>query len=136
MVLGVVKKRKQLTHDLRITRVEREEMRATMEAQTVRIQELEARILEERQRANTSHTQFQTTDGRLIRIVEEVRNCVDGIMAECATMADRIEEAMGGGGPGDVASSDEVEMDPWRMILLRMWGLLVQSTYTSDLLIF
>ena len=47
VVLRVVEERRQLTHDLRIARVEREEMRATMEAQTVRIQELKLRVLEE-----------------------------------------------------------------------------------------
>ena len=35
---------------------------------------------------------------------------MDGIMAECVTMADHIEEAMGGGGPGDAAPSDEEEL--------------------------
>ena len=62
-----------MTYDLRVARAEMKVMRATMEAQTARIQELETRVLEERQRADASHAQIQATDGRLIRIVEEMR---------------------------------------------------------------
>ena len=72
-----------MTYDLRVVRAEIEMMRATMEAQTVRIQELETRVLEERQRADASHAQLQVIDGRLVQIVEEVRDRVDSIMAEC-----------------------------------------------------
>ena len=79
-MLGVVEERKRLTHDLRIAQVEREKMVVTMEPQTARIQELEVRVFEERQRADVSHAQFQATEGRLIRIVEEAGNHVDGIM--------------------------------------------------------
>ena len=31
---------------------------------------------------------------------------MDGILTECGTMADHIEEAMGGGEPGDAAPGD------------------------------
>ena len=68
MVLGVVEERNQLTRDLRVARSEREEMRATMEAQAARIQEQEAIVLQECQRANASHAQFQTTDGSSFRL--------------------------------------------------------------------
>ena len=71
LVLQVVEERRQLTRDLRIARAKREEMEATMEAQAARIQELEARVLEERQRADASHARFQEIEGRLIRIVQE-----------------------------------------------------------------
>ena len=37
---------------------------------------------------------------------------MDGILAKCGTIADHIEEAMGRGGPGDAAPSDEEEIDP------------------------
>ena len=59
LVLGVAEEQRHLVSNLRIVLEEREEMEATIEAQTVRIQKLEARVLEEHQRANTSHAQFQ-----------------------------------------------------------------------------
>ena len=37
---------------------------------------------------------------------------MDGILAKCGTIADHIEEAMGRGGPGDAAPSDEEEIEP------------------------
>ena len=58
-MLGVVEERRQLTHDLRVARAERNEIKATMEVQTAKIQELEVRVLEERQRADASHAQLQ-----------------------------------------------------------------------------
>ena len=58
---------------------------------------METRVLEERQRTDaSSYTQLQAIDGRLIRIVVGVRDHVDCILAECGTMTDHIEEAMGG----------------------------------------
>ena len=101
-----------MTRDLRIARAEREEMEATMEAQAARIQELEARVLEERQRADASHAQFQETEGRLIWIVEETGNRVDGIMVKCVTMANRLEEALLGNGTGEAAPVVKVEIEP------------------------
>ncbi|XP_071933817.1 uncharacterized protein [Coffea arabica] len=112
VVLGVVEERRRLTHDLRVARAEREEMRATIEAQAARIQELEAWVLEERQRVGASYAQFQATDRHLIQIVEEVENRADGIMVECVTMADHIKEAMGGAGPRDVAPGDDGKKEP------------------------
>ena len=73
---------------------------------------MEVRVLEEHQRTDASHSQFQATEERLIRIVEEVGNLVNGIMAECVTMADRLEGALLGDGPGDAAPVVEVEMEP------------------------
>ena len=73
---------------------------------------METGAIKEHQRADASHAQFQVTDGRLIRIVEEVRYCVNGILVECGTMADHIEKAKGGGGPGDAAPSDKEEIEP------------------------
>ena len=101
-----------MTRDLRVGRAEREEMRATIKVQAARIQELEARVLEERQKTDASHAQFQATSGRLIRIVKERGNRVDGIMTECVTMADRIEEAMGGGEFDDAAPIIQEEIEP------------------------
>ena len=58
LVLGVAEEWRHLVRDLRIALAEREEMEATMEAQLARIQELEARVLEECQRADASHIRF------------------------------------------------------------------------------
>ena len=78
-----------MSHDLKVARAEREVMRATMEAQATRIQEVETRVLEECQRADASQAHVQAIDGRLIRIVKEVRDHVDSILAECGIMADQ-----------------------------------------------
>ena len=51
LVLGIAEERRHLIRDLWIAQVEVEEIEATMEAQATRIQELEARVLEECQRA-------------------------------------------------------------------------------------
>ena len=63
LVLEVAEEWRQLIRDLRIALAEREEMEATMEAQTGRIQELEVRVLEECQRDDASHAQYQETEG-------------------------------------------------------------------------
>ena len=112
LVLGVAEERRQLTCYLRVALVEREEIEAIMEAQAARIQELEVRVLEERQRADASHAQYQETEGRLIQIVQEVGNRADGIMAECGVMYDRIEEALLGDVPGEAAPAGKVEIAP------------------------
>nr|XP_027062858.1 uncharacterized protein LOC113689259 [Coffea arabica] len=85
LVLGVAEERRHLTRDFRIALEEREEMEATIEAQAARIQELEAR---------------------------ETGNYVDGIMAECVTMIERLEEALLGNIPGEAAPAVEVEVEP------------------------
>ena len=59
LVLEVAEEWRQLTLDFRRVLEEREEMEATMEAQAARFQELENRKLEEHQRADASHAQFQ-----------------------------------------------------------------------------
>ena len=48
LVLGLPEERRHLARDLRLALVEREELEAALEAQAARIQELEARVLEER----------------------------------------------------------------------------------------
>ena len=40
-----------------------------------------------------------------------MRDHEDGILAECKTMADYIEEVMGRGGTGDAAPSDKEEIE-------------------------
>ena len=40
-----------------------------------------------------------------------MRDHEDGILAECETMADYIEEVMGRGGTGDAAPSDKEEIE-------------------------
>ena len=83
-----------------------------MEAQTARIQELEVRVLEERQRADASYAQFQETEGCLIQVVQEARNRVDSIMVECVTMTKRLEEALLGDVPGEATLDEEEVVEP------------------------
>ena len=46
--------------------------------------------------------------------MEEVRARVECSSEECGTVTAHIDEAIGGGGPGDAASIDEEEIGPWR----------------------
>ena len=105
LVLEVAEEWRQLTLDFRRVLEEREEMEATMEAQAARFQELENRKLEEHQRADASHAQFQKIERRLIRVVQEAGNHVDGIMAE------RLEEALLRDVPGEAAPAVEIEVE-------------------------
>ena len=58
VVLAVIGDWRQLSKANRIAQEDYRELKAIVDAQTARIQELEARLLEERQRVDTSQTRF------------------------------------------------------------------------------
>ena len=90
MVLSVVNDWRQLSNANRIVQEDNRELRATVDVQTVRIHELETNVLEERNRVKALHEQFQEANHRLSRVVQEVKDRTERMMAECVTLVEQI----------------------------------------------
>ena len=74
----------------RIAQEDNRELKATVDAQTVRIHELETNVLEEQNRAEALHEQLQEAKHRLVRVVHEIRDRTEGMMAECVTLVEQV----------------------------------------------
>ena len=63
-----------------------------MDVQTVRIYELETNVREERKKAETLRKQLQEAKSRLARVVHEIRDRIEGMIAECITLIEQVED--------------------------------------------
>ena len=62
----------------------------TVDAQTIRIHELEMNVLEERNRVEALCEQFRETNPRLGRVVQELRDQTNGMIAECLILVEQV----------------------------------------------
>ncbi|XP_027174459.1 protein FAR1-RELATED SEQUENCE 6-like [Coffea eugenioides] len=86
------KKKRKCGH-CRIAQEDNRELRATVDAQTIRIHELETNVLEEQNRAEALREQLQEVKRRLVRVVHEIRGRTEGMMAECMTLVEQMVDS-------------------------------------------
>ena len=90
MVLAVIDDWKRLSEEIRVVREDNERLRVTVDVQTARIHELETDVLEGRKKAEALREQFQEAKCRLTRVIHEVRDQTEGMMAECVTLVEQV----------------------------------------------
>ena len=113
VILAVDDERRRLAGAYCRAQTEIQRMRGIMRMQADRIQEFREDILIEQERANAFREQLQAVNGRLTRVVREVRDRVGGIIDECGVLLHGVIDTIapvGGqsGGAlrvGDAASS-------------------------------
>ena len=92
-----------------------ERLQAVLRVQDARIRELEASVLEKQERTNAFREQAQAANGRLVRVVGDVRDRTDRILTECRALVEDVvqnlaEEGQGPTVPGD--PEEDSEEDP------------------------
>mgnify|MGYP004716960975 CR=1 FL=1 len=63
-----------------------------MDVQTARIHELGTDVLEEWKKVETLHKQFQEAKSRLAKVVHEIRDRSEEMIAECVTLVEQVED--------------------------------------------
>ena len=94
LVLPIDDERRQLVVTNRALLQEIEELNAIVDAQGVRIVELEGTVIDERTRAETASIEFQRTTARLTRVVEEVGDRAAGILADTTMLIEEVIDAV------------------------------------------
>ena len=69
-----------------------QEMRGVMRMQSDRIRELETNVIDEQKWTSVLHEQLQKTNDRLTRILRQVRDRTEGILAEYEVMIEEVVE--------------------------------------------
>ena len=90
MVLALYNECRQLFNANGIAQEDNRGLRATVDAQTARIHELETDVLEERNRAEALRKQLQEANRWLVRVVQEVRDRTEGMLVECVTLVEQV----------------------------------------------
>ena len=85
VVLAINDDWKWLSEEIRVVREDNLGLSANVDVQTARVHELETDVLEERKKVETLREQFQEVKRQLVRVVHEVRDRIEGMMAECIT---------------------------------------------------
>ena len=116
MVLAVNEDRGLLSEETRMVREDNLGLRATVDVQTVRVHELEIDVLEERKKAETLREQLQEVKRQLARVVHEIRDRTEGMMAECVTLVEQVvdgkilDEGHEAGTPSAEDENDSIEI--------------------------
>ena len=118
MVLTIANKRRRLANANREAETESERLRAVLKMLGDRIREFKASILEKQKRTNAFREQVQEVNGRLIRVVREIRDRTENILTEYVVLIEEVvqvnltKESQGTPNESDLEPKEDPEEEP------------------------
>ena len=107
VVVAVLDERRRLRRAAARDHTELQRVRGIMRMQADRIRELQRDVAMEQERTNALREQLHVANGRLTRVVREVRDRSGGIINECEALIQGVIGAnVPGGVPGDGAPGE------------------------------